>query len=171
MDSVTDQFEDCTMRRYWDIATRKTAHYTFFTPVQLALLLADHRAHCASVQQISYNFGCYFQSQVPQCNANSFFRFENSFTSSEQGFTYIIETFQDDYLDCFGDSSVTGKVGTDLRDKKCTWVTATAQELTANDTSMRRKFQVWIIFLIFFLKTLLHNGHNRLCLPQFLKYI
>ncbi|VDN24270.1 unnamed protein product [Gongylonema pulchrum] len=34
----------------------------------------------------------------------------------------------DDYMDCFGDESVTGKVGSDLREAKCTWVTCKAME-------------------------------------------
>lgn len=42
---------------------------------------------------------------------------------------------QDDYLDCFGDPDVIGKIGTDIQDNKCSWLVV--QALDACDKKQR----------------------------------
>ena len=40
---------------------------------------------------------------------------------------------EDDYLDCFGESSIIGKIGTDIRDFKCSWLIVQALLICNNE--------------------------------------
>ncbi|RJE18221.1 farnesyl pyrophosphate synthetase [Aspergillus sclerotialis] len=85
--------DQMTAEAYSFIARNKTAFYSFYLPVALALhyLHLANESNLEQVKTIMLSMGEYFQ-------------------------------VQDDYLDCFGDPSVIGKVGTDIEDHKCTWL-------------------------------------------------
>ncbi|KAE8384119.1 isoprenoid synthase domain-containing protein [Aspergillus alliaceus] len=85
--------EDMTVETYSFITANKTAFYSFCLPVSLAL----HYFQLASKDNLE-------QVQRILLPMGEYFQ------------------VQDDYLDVFGDPSVTGKVGTDIRDNKCTWL-------------------------------------------------
>ncbi|PYI03545.1 ERG20 farnesyl diphosphate synthase [Aspergillus sclerotiicarbonarius CBS 121057] len=100
-------FSNFTMEKYTEIAVYKTAYYSFYLPVALALLDTG-KATARNLQQaeeILIPMGEYFQ-------------------------------VQDDYLDAFADSAVLGKVGTDIRDNKCSWLVI--QALGRCDKGQRR---------------------------------
>ncbi|VDK71030.1 unnamed protein product [Onchocerca ochengi] len=53
---------------------------------------------------------------------------------------YLFQS-EDDYMDCFGDKSIMGKVGNDLMEAKCTWVTCKAMEKLTNQPSFLTDFR------------------------------
>ncbi|XP_031492447.1 farnesyl pyrophosphate synthase-like [Nymphaea colorata] len=88
---------------YRRIVQYKTAYYSFYLPVACALLMSGE-------------------------NLESFGDVKNILV--EMG-TYF--QVQDDYLDCFGDPKVIGKIGTDIEDFKCSWLIVQALERAHED--------------------------------------
>lgn len=89
-----------TMERYKAIVKYKTAFYSFYLPVAAAMYMAG------------------IDSEEEHNNAKHILL--------EMGEFFQI---QDDYLDCYGDPAVTGKIGTDIQDNKCSWLVVTALEV------------------------------------------
>jgi len=82
-----------TLPNYKLIVKYKTAYYSFYLPVALALLLGGLSSEPTfqTAEDILLPMGEYFQ-------------------------------IQDDFLDCYGDPKVIGKIGRDIEDNKCTWL-------------------------------------------------
>ncbi|RMD43717.1 hypothetical protein DV735_g1455, partial [Chaetothyriales sp. CBS 134920] len=82
-----------SMAKYSFIVIYKTAYYSFYLPVALALHLTGLATpgNLKQAHDILIPMGEYFQ-------------------------------IQDDYLDAYGDPAVIGKIGTDIKDNKCGWL-------------------------------------------------
>lgn len=53
---------------------------------------------------------------------------------------YLFQS-KDDFMDCFADESTTGKVGSDLKEAKCTWVTCKAMEKLMDHPDLLEEFR------------------------------
>ncbi|CAA6670109.1 unnamed protein product [Spirodela intermedia] len=80
------------------IVEYKTAYYSFYLPVACALLMSGE-------------------------NLDNFVAVKDILV--QMGIYFQV---QDDYLDCFGDPDVIGKIGTDIEDFKCSWLVVQALE-------------------------------------------
>ncbi|KAJ5664926.1 uncharacterized protein N7477_007374 [Penicillium maclennaniae] len=108
--------DNFSMEKYMFIVTYKTAYYSFYLPVALAMhyLQVATERNLKQAHDILIPLGQYFQ-------------------------------IQDDYLDNFGDPSVIGKIGTDIQDNKCSWLVnqaiqrCTAEQRAVLDASYGRK--------------------------------
>lgn len=87
-----------TLEVYQRIVEYKTAYYSFYLPVACALLLSG------------WSLDDYVKVKHILVEMGVYFQ------------------IQDDYLDCFGDPEVMGKIGTDIEDFKCSWLFVQALE-------------------------------------------
>jgi farnesyl diphosphate synthase len=91
-----------SLEKHSFIVIFKTAYYSFYLPVALAM----YAAGCADgkdlkqARDVLIPLGEYFQ-------------------------------IQDDFLDCFGKPEDIGKIGTDIQDNKCSWVVNTALKIAS----------------------------------------
>ncbi|GLI70600.1 hypothetical protein VaNZ11_015530 [Volvox africanus] len=93
-----------TSDNYMRIVTYKTAYYSFYLPVACGMVLAGIENPAA------------FDLAQKIC--------------VEMGQYFQI---QDDYLDCYGDPQVIGKIGTDIEDNKCSWLVCTALQVATEE--------------------------------------
>ncbi|QKX63667.1 uncharacterized protein TRUGW13939_10838 [Talaromyces rugulosus] len=92
--------DNFSMEKYTFIVKYKTAYYSFYLPVTLALhyLQLATPKNLKQSEDILIPLGEYFQ-------------------------------IQDDYLDGFGSPETIGKIGTDIQDNKCSWLINQALEI------------------------------------------
>ena len=100
-----------TLPTYLRIVRFKTAYYSFYLPVACALML---------------------QGEIDPAK----------FAAAKEILVQMGTLFQvqDDFLDCFGEAAVIGKVGTDIEDTKCSWLVV--QALQKADARQRAIIQV-----------------------------
>lgn len=93
----TTDLSKFTVNNYMRIVTFKTAYYSFYLPVACGMLISGIT------------------------DAKAFQAAKDILLIMGQYFQ-----IQDDYLDCFGDPDVIGKIGTDIQDNKCGWLVVQA---------------------------------------------
>jgi len=112
-----------TEKRYKSIVKYKTAFYSFYLPVAAAMYMAgiDGEKEHANAKKILLEMGEFFQIQVGRHGQGAG---HNCPRALPWGLFICppLPPAQDDYLDLFGDPSVTGKIGTDIQDNKCSWL-------------------------------------------------
>jgi len=93
-----------SMEKYLFIVRFKTAYYSFYLPVALALYYCElaTKGNLRQAREILIPMGTYFQ-------------------------------VQDDYLDAYADPQTLGKIGTDIQDNKCSWLVNQALQSASAD--------------------------------------
>jgi len=103
-------FSKYTMDNYKSIVQWKTAYYSFYLPIACALYLAEEE------DKLIHN-----SAKDILLKMGEFFQ------------------IQDDFLDCYGDPKVTGKIGTDIQDSKCSWLVVKAFQIASEEQIVQLK--------------------------------
>lgn len=126
-----------TLPTYMRIVTYKTAYYSFYLPVAAGLLLggvSDPKA-LKLAEDICVEMGQYFQVCCCRGGAGTA-EVVQALVKHHANHNQI----QDDYLDCYADAEVLGKVGTDIEDNKCSWLIV--QALQRATPEQKKVFEV-----------------------------
>ncbi|XP_065190140.1 farnesyl pyrophosphate synthase-like [Sycon ciliatum] len=91
-------------QRYKSIVLYKTAFYSFYLPVAAAMFMLGYS-----------DPGQHEAAKAILLPMGEYFQ------------------IQDDYLDCYGDPAVTGKIGTDIQDNKCSWLVVQALDRVTDE--------------------------------------
>jgi farnesyl diphosphate synthase len=97
-----------TEEHYLTVVTWKTAYYTIYLPIICGLLITPSSSLVDHPELKSILLDIGIYFQV-----------------------------QDDYLDCYGDINKTGKIGTDIQERKCSWLIVQAMKLLGNNQIKR----------------------------------
>eukprot|EP00923_Selenidium_pygospionis_P046592 GHVN01080478.1.p1 GENE.GHVN01080478.1~~GHVN01080478.1.p1 ORF type:complete len:181 (+),score=8.43 GHVN01080478.1:292-834(+) len=81
------------MDRYRATVLHKTAYYSFYLPLALGMTASG------VTEEYAFQYAKEFSVEIGE-----YFQ------------------IQDDYLDCYGDPEVIGKIGTDIEEGKCSWL-------------------------------------------------
>ncbi|CAL4077934.1 unnamed protein product, partial [Meganyctiphanes norvegica] len=115
--------EKFTISHYNAISKHKTAYYSFYLPVALAMnMVGIKNTNNIRVAEIT-DAELHRQAKTILIEMGQFYQ------------------VQDDYLDCFGDLSVMGKSGTDIAEGKCTWLAVVAlQRATGKQLELMKEY-------------------------------
>jgi farnesyl diphosphate synthase len=99
-----------TEDHYFTVVTWKTAYYTILLPIVSGLLISS-----------SANLVDHPELTPILLEIGNYFQ------------------VQDDYLDCYGDVKLTGKIGTDIQERKCSWLIVQAMKILSVDDEKRKR--------------------------------
>lgn len=121
--NANKKVSEFNMENYKAIVENKTAYYSFYLPFALAMHLAGYGLSCIICLLFARDLHLFLSLPCSYKDAEAF----------RQSKTILLEMghffqVQDDFLDCFGNPEVTGKIGTDIEDNKCSWLAVVAMQ-------------------------------------------